>query len=164
MDIFSILFIISFSIIGFCIVYNVLVHGAWHNYYKIDEQILDLKGEEVEATLESYEKDPNRKNCYKVKMRYVDSFGEIQFAYLASYNIIRKDELRYIKSNQPLRALAYKDLMEIDLSEVSTHEKSLGLISLLIIKQILPVFSKRCGFPPKNPRKKFLKELKGNVK
>lgn len=161
MDIQTILFIILFTLVGFCIIYNVIVRGAWQCYHKVDEQILDLKGEEVDATFESYEKDSDHKNCYRVKMKYKNSFGETQTATLASYNIIRKDELNYLKKH-PVRALAYKDLMEVDLTGVSTTERSFGSVIFLIVKQLLVVFSKRCGFPPKHLRKKMLKEIKEN--
>ena len=161
MDTQTILFVILFAFVGFCIIYNVIVHGAWHYYHKIDEQILDLRGEEVEATFKRSEEDPNKKDCYLVTMEYTDSLGSVQLARLASYDVIREDELKYLK-NQPVRALAYKDLIEVDLSEVSTSE-TVSVIGIFgVLKHFVPIFSKRCGFPPRHPRKQMLKEIKNN--
>jgi hypothetical protein len=67
-----------------------------------------------------------------------------------------------IKKNQPLKALAYEDLMELDLSSVSTVTKESGFLILWILKEVAVVFKKRGGFPPRHPRKKLLMEIKKN--
>ena len=98
-------------------------------------------------------------------MEYVDQFGNEQQASPVTYQKIKSSNVQYLKKNQPLRALAYKDIVEIDFSEVDESkdvETELGIAVVLFFKQFCPIFSKRCGFPPRHPRKELLKELEYN--
>ena len=163
MDIQSIMFWVLFCVVGFIILYASFRIAAWSKYNKIDEEILDLKGEEVKIRFVSAKKISKNSKYYDLKVEYIDQFGNEQQASPVTYQKITNWDLKYIKKNQPLRALAYKDIVEIDFSEMdeSQHvETEFGLAIVLILKQFCPIFSKRGGFPPRHPRKKLLKELK----
>ena len=166
MDIVSTVFFILFGLILFLVLYNSFKSSAWHKYHKIDEKILDLKGEEVEARVVEVKQKSKNSRYYKVVLEYTDSSGFEQKANLVSYQKATKSEVNYMKKQKRLRALAYKDVIEVDLSEMVDDGSEVIYMPSAILGALLtwlfPIFSRRFGFPPCHSRKKLLKELERN--
>ena len=166
MDFETLSFWILFGVVGFLILYASFRMAAWSKYNQVDEKILDLQGEEVEATLISAKKNKRDPKLYDIKLEYVDKYGDEHQAVPATYQKIKEMELKYIKKNQPIRALAYKDVLELDFSEMDESSgdgvETIYSSVLYMLKLVCPVFSPRCGFPPRHPRKQMLKELQRN--
>ena len=166
MDIESIVFFILFGLMLFIILYNSFRAAAWHKYRKIDERILDLKGEEVEARFVEAKQESKKSRYYNVVLSYTDSSGHEQKANLVSYQKATKPEVNYMKKQNLLSALAYKDIIEVDLSDMVDDGSEVIYMRSAILGALstwlFPFFSRRFGFPPRNPRKKLLKEFERN--
>ena len=161
MDTQSIIFFIIFGLVGFLILYLAFTSGAWSKYHKIDEKILDLKGEIVKATLNDYKLIKDHPKRYEIRMEYTDSAGLNHLATPASYcNEISTKELNYLKKQDEIEILAFEDLCEIDFSAMPVPSNSSGENDLIqTLKFIFPMFKKRGGFPPHHKRKELLKQL-----